>query len=351
MEPAASEMSAWKDIDWRKLTDLNIRQDGPEVRIEIVQEPKIASGPAIPNRRRVALFSLLAGLGLGLLVIYVLDTLDDRFRSIEDLQTQLGTTVLSLLPQLDIAEGRGIDSLQVHVAPDARQSEGFRTLRTALALRDRQARRIVISSAEPGDGKTTVLANLGASYAQARKKTLLVDADLRRPALTGMMDMRGAEGLSTLICREGDLAVMAAAAVRSSGIAGLDVLPAGPRFSSPAELLAQPRLAELLGWAESVYDQVLIDSPPALATSDAAVIGRLVDGVGMVVRPEKNCRRHVLRAAEGFASLHIPLLGVVVNQVEAEHRVGYYGYGTGYGYDGHYESNDRAGRRVDTVHT
>jgi Mrp family chromosome partitioning ATPase len=158
------------------------------------------------------------------------------------------------------------------------------------------------------------------------------------------MDMRGAEGLSTLICREGNLAVMAAATIRSSGIAELDVLPSGPRFSNPAELLAQPRLAELLAWAESVYDQVLIDSPPALATSDAAVIGRLVDGVVMVVRPEKNRRRHVLRAAESFSSLHIPLLGVVINQIEAEHRAGYYGYGTGYEYD--YDTHDESNERV-----
>lgn len=326
-------LQAWNERLLNKLTDLNIRQDGQEVRIEAVQDPQVASAPSVPNRRKVAMLSLLAGLVVGLLAVYILDTMDDRFRGIEDLQTQMRTTVLAILPRLNVAEGNGIDSLQVHVAPDTRESEGFRTLRTALALRDRQARHIVICSAEPGDGKTTVLANLGASYAQARRKTLLIDADLRRPALTGMMDMRGTEGLSTLLSQDGNIAAAAAAVIRASGIVGLDVLPSGPRFSNPAELLAQPRLADLLDWAESVYDQILIDSPPVLATSDAAVIGRLVDGVVLVVRPEKNCRRNVLRAAEIFSSLNTPLLGVAINQVTTESRAGYYGYGPGYAYD------------------
>ena len=87
-----------------------------------------------------------------------------------------------------------------------------------------------------------------------------------------------------------------------------------------------------LAWAETVYDQILIDSPPALATSDTAVIGRLVDGAVVVVQPDKNRRRMVVRATESLTSLKIPLLGVIVNRVGAESDRGYYGYGSGYGY-------------------
>ncbi|HBO45153.1 MAG TPA: hypothetical protein DD670_14740 [Planctomycetaceae bacterium] len=342
-------LQTWNEQLLNKLTDLNIRRDGQEVRIEVVQEPQVASAPAIPDRRRVALLALAAGLALGLLAVHVLDTLDDRFRGIDDLQNQLRTTVLAVLPKLRVANGAGIDSLQVHVAPDTRESEGFRTLRTALALRDREARRLVVCSAEPGDGKTTVLANLGVSFAQAQRKTLLIDADLRRPGLTSMLDLRGAEGLSNLLGGNGKVGAAAAAVIRPSGIAGLDMLPSGPRFANPAELLAQPRLAELLAWADKVYDQVLIDSPPVLAASDAAVIGRLVDGVVLVVRPEKNCRRNVLRAAETFATLNVPLLGIAVNQVKAESRAGYYGYAPGHAYDyaDSRGSNDDPGEQKD----
>ncbi|MCH7721707.1 MAG: CpsD/CapB family tyrosine-protein kinase [Planctomycetes bacterium] len=188
------------------------------------------------------------------------------------------------------------------------------------------------SSAEPGDGKTTILANLGVAFANSGKKTLLIDADLRRPGLTRMFEMKGTIGLSYLLRSDQDLVKAAAANIQPSGIDGLDVLPSGARPADPAELIASDRFADLLGWAESAYDQILIDSPPTLATVEASLIGRLVDGVILVVQPEKNQRRLVIRAADGFATLGTKLLGVVVNHIEAEKGLDYYGYGGGYGY-------------------
>ena len=100
------------------------------------------------------------------------------------------------------------------------------------------------------------------------------------------MNMRGPQGLSEVLRSEGDIGQMAAAAHPSpSGIDGLDILPSGPRPSDPAELLGSPRFSQLLAWAETVYDLILIDSPPTLATTDTAIIGRLVDGVILVVQP------------------------------------------------------------------
>jgi len=209
-----------------------------------------------------------------------------------------------------------------------------------MELADTDLRHIVVSSAEPGDGKTTVLANLAVSYAQSHKRTLLIDADLRRPGLTSMMGMRGIEGLSSIIGGTDDVTTMAKHHIRASGVDGLDVLGPGPRPTNPAEMLADRRFAELLAWAETVYDQILIDSPPALATSDTAVIGRLVDGVVMVVQPDKNRRRLVIRAADSFATLKIRLLGVVVNRVGAEGDRGYYEYGGGYGYGADYAADE-----------
>ena len=120
------------------------------------------------------------------------------------------------------------------------------------------------------------------------------------------MGMRGLDGLSGIIRGQDGVVEMAAERIHASGIEGLDVLASGPRPPNPAELLAHPRFSELLAWAETVYDQILIDSPPALATSDTAVIGRLVDGVVLVVQPEKNRRRLVVRAAESFHGIEDP---------------------------------------------
>ncbi|MEA1952678.1 MAG: polysaccharide biosynthesis tyrosine autokinase [Planctomycetota bacterium] len=333
-------LRSWNEELLKKITDINLKQEGQEVRTEITQDPVAAASPMLPNRRRVALFALLAGLLLGLAGVHVADSLDDRFRGMEEIEAQLNISVLAMVRQLEATEATGIGAVAMHSESDAVGCEAFRTLRTALSLADRDARRIVVSSAEPGDGKTTVLVNLAVAHARSRKKTLLIDADLRRPGLTAMLDMRGMEGLSSVLRGDRDVVEMAVRHTRRSGIEGLDVLPAGLRPNNPAELLAHERFSELLAWAETVYDQILIDSPPALAASDTAVIGRLIDGVVLVVQPEKNCRRQVIRAAESFTAMNIPLLGVVLNRLSDDHGRGYYGYGHGYGYTYDYRCDD-----------
>ena len=318
-----------------RMATIDLSQEGPSIRAQLVDSPVRASSPASPNIRRVALMALIAGLGIGLAGVYVLDTLDDRFRSVEEMQAHLGVPVMAIVRKLPSTDVTGPEAVQIHAHPDSPESEAFRTLRTTLSLTDLESREIVVSSTEPGDGKTTVLVNLAAAYAQSGKKTLLIDADLRRPGLTAMLGLRGTEGVSSVIRSAGDVAQLAAALVRPSGIEGLDVLSSGPRPTNPAELLASTRFSELLGWAEGAYDQILIDSPPALATSDAALIGRLVDGVLLVVQPAKNRRRLVIRAAESFTQLKIPLFGIAVNRIGNDGNNGYYEYGADY--DGDYE--------------
>lgn len=275
---------------------------------------------------------LAGGLGSGLVLVCVMDILDDRFRSLDELQSQLGVPVLSIVRQLQATEATGIESVHMHVSPDSAEGEAFRTLRTALALAEQETRRLVISSSEPGDGKTTVLANLAVCYAQSDKKTLVIDADLRRPGMTAMLEMRSVDGLSRVLRGEDDVATMAVACIRASGVDGLDILPSGARLSNPTEWLAGPRFSELLAWAETVYDQVLVDCPPLLVTSDVAVVGRLVDGLILVVQPDKNRRRQVVRSMETMFALKVPVLGVVINRVGSENDRGYYGYSSGYGY-------------------
>jgi len=326
------------DVLISKIASLDLQQNGQEVRASVTAPPVPNDRPVSPRLSFVILVSLFSGLGIGFAIVYVLDVLDDRFRNIEDMQQQLGVPVLSLIRRLNVPQTVGLEALQLHVAPSSTESEAFRTLRTALALADQDIHRIVVTSAEPGDGKTTILANLAACYAQSNKKTLMIDADLRRPGLTDLMQMRRLEGLSSILRSAENVVDLGVRLIQPSGIDKLDVLPSGPRPANPAELLASPRLIELIDWATTIYDQILIDSPPALATSDSAVIGRLVDGTILVVQPEKNHRRAVIRAVEGLFALRIPLLGLVVNRVDPDDRSGYYGYRYGYGYGYGYTS-------------
>ena len=174
---------------------------------------------------------------------YVLDVLYDRFRSPEDLREQLVAPVLAIVRRLPASTGEGIASLQVQHAPDAVESEAFRTLRTALAISLGAPTRIAITSSEPGDGKTTVASNLAAACAQAGRRTLLIDADLRRPGLTKLLALRGEAGLSEALRSSEPVAAAAIGLIRASGIANLDVLPCGGRPHDPAELLAGARFA------------------------------------------------------------------------------------------------------------
>ena len=315
-----------------RIENTDINQNQADVRVSVINEPAVPSAPFSPKLAQVVLLCLALGTGTGVLAVYIIDVLDDRFRSPEELQEQLNLPVLAMIRKHSRRQQLGAAGLQVHVAPNAVESEAFRTLRTTLAFSRHDVGRVAVTSSEPGDGKTTVLANLGVAYAQAGKRTLLIDGDLRCPGLTTLFGMRTESGLSDILRGDEGVAQMCARRIQPAGVDNLDILPCGPRPSDPASLLSHERFSDLLGWAETIYDQILVDSPPILAASDAAIMGRLIDGVLMVVQPQNNHRRRVLRAVENISSLGVCLLGIVVNAVTHESTSGYYGYGADYGF-------------------
>jgi len=314
-----------------QIENIDINQNNVDVRVSIVTQPVKAEDPISPNLMRTGLVCLCFGFAIGTAIVYTLDVIDDRFQSPEELQECLGARVLAMIRRHEPLVGVGAAALQVNIAPDAVESEAFRTLRTTLAFNDDECHRIVVTSSEPSDGKTTVLSNLGASYAQAGKRTLLIDCDLRRPGLTALFDMRGQLGVSEILRSDDELDALALECVQATGVDGMDVIPSGRRPPDSAELLGRDRFAEFIAWAETIYDQVLVDTSPMLAATDAAIASRAVDGMLIVVRPEKNSRRVVMRAHEEVVSLGVNVLGLVVNAVDQESGGGYYGYG-GYGY-------------------
>lgn len=188
-------------------------------------------------------------------------------------------------------------------------------------------------------------ANLAVSFAQSGKKTLLIDADMRRPGLSTLLKAKGQQGLSDVLVSKTNLHESGVEHIRSLDVPGLDFLSAGTRRPDSAELLASDRLAELLAWAESRYDQILIDTPPGLAASDASMIGRLVDGLVLVVQPNKTQRRNVMHVVESFIALEVNLLGVVVNRINSQKNDSVYGYNFAYGYGYEYADADGGAAR------
>lgn len=318
-----------------QIANLDIRQNQADVRIAMVDEPQVDPRPVSPQLRLVLLFCLLGGCIAGAVLAYAVDLLDDRFRSPDELREELGAPVLAVIQPLE-SIGEGGDAV---ADPSSLEMEAFRTLRTTLAFAGDERNRLVVTSSEPGDGKTTVIAHLAAAYGLAGRRTLLIDADMRKPGLSRLFRMRGQPGLSDVLRSHDDLDALCAARIKASGIDGVDILPCGPKPADPLELLGRARFEELLGWAEARYEQVLIDTPPVLAASDSAVAGRLVDGVLLVIQPGKNRRRIILRAADELQLMRVPLVGIVANRVDALEEDGYEGYGYGYGY-GYGEGDD-----------
>jgi capsular exopolysaccharide synthesis family protein len=330
-----------------KITMVDTRQLQAPIQATVVEEPLPDEHAATPRLRLVAMLSLVGGLFVGGFIAYAQDALDDRFSSPEEMFTQLGAPVLGIVRKLEAINGSGLATVHTFASPSAAHTESFRTLRTALTLSAGATDRIAISSAEPGDGKTTIAANLAVSIAQAGKKTLVIDADLRKPGMTALIGLKGKPGLADLLAGSEIVARIAPTVIQRTEQPGLDVLPSGLRRPNPAELLSGTTFVELLAWAESHYDQVLVDCPPVLAVSDAQIVGRLVDGAILVVQPQKNHRRLVARACSNFTATGTNVLGIVANGLSA-HSNGYgygYGYGDGYGY-GH----DVDARETDAAH-
>ena len=344
-----------------QMSRLDLSRNGG-VLVRTTSPPKIEKTAVAPRLRHALVLVLLIGFGGGLGMIYLLDLLDDRFRSPDELRIQLGAPVLAMVRKLDpLPAEHGLESLYPFARPNAVESEAFRSLRTALDFSTEDTAKLTISSTEPSDGKTTMMASLAVAFAQAGKRTLVIDGDMRRPGLTKLYDVSGRPGLSTIL-RDPRLVDHAVADALlhvgdAAGLPGLDIIPAGPKPSNPAELLASARFSELIGWAEQHYDQVLVDAPPSLAVTDVQIIGRVVDGAILTVRPERNKRKMVIRAAEALTALGCPLHGLVINHLSTE--AGNYGYGYGYGYTdyGHDEQSqdddatrDDATHRVDPAH-
>lgn len=219
--------------------------------------------------------------------------------------------------------------LVAHLNPGAASSEAFRVLRTNLQFMglDRPLRVIAVTSATPGEGKTTIVANLAVTFAQTGAKVCLVDADLRLPTVAKVFGLTNWAGLTTGLVNQGGLDEY----LQETAIPGLTVLASGPVPPNPAELLGSGRMAKLLADLRSRFDVVLVDTPPVLAVTDAAVVAPRVDGMLLVVRTGRVARQQVLHARQALEAVKANVLGVVLGGMEARRNGSYYYY--------HYESH------------
>ncbi len=299
--------------------------------------------PVYPNKQRSAMVGLLIGLALGIALALVLDHLDNTLKGADDVERRLGLPVLGLVPRLDESSEASEAPIRYFAShPHSSFAEAVRTIRTGVLLSavDQEHKRLLITSSVPGEGKTTLSMNLAFSLGQM-KKVLLIDADMRRPALhRGLPDERQSPGLSEYITGEAKVSDC----LRQLPNSQVFVMPAGISPPNPLEILSSRKFADALDTLGNAFDHVLIDCAPACAVSDALVLSKLVHGVIYVVRSDSTQWQVARTGVKRLARIGAPIIGAVVNQVVP--RKGGYGYGKYYYHgDGYYSDYGYAKRK------
>ena len=280
-----------------------------------------ASAPRSPVKPNIKLNLALAavlGLALGAGLAFLAEHLDTRLHTSEQIQAVTESPILGQIPT-----GRNRGRQMTHFLGDGYYIEAFLRLRTHLFTLDQELplKTVLVTSAQPEEGKSTIVAHLAMSIAQSGRKAIAVDCDLRRPALHKIFDLPNGIGLSNILLQEATLAE----AVQSNKLSKVQVLTSGPLPPTPiSELLCSPQMTALIEELTQQFDMVLIDTPSFLAVTDAAVLAPVADGVLLVVG-RAQIRREALRAARlQLADAKASLLGVVVNRMPQDLGNRYY---------------------------
>ncbi len=255
--------------------------------------------------------ALILGLGLGLAVAFLRDRLDETLRDKVDAEGTTGAPVLGTIPRLSRRRARtGGVVAQSH--PRSAEADAYRLLRTRLtaALPSGDLGTILVTSALPGEGKSQTASNLAISFAQARKRVILVCADLRHPTIHEIFNVPQEPGLSMLL---GDHPMVWRSIAAESRVDNLIVLPSGPLPSSPTELLDSSTMRELLGQLRAEADIVIVDAPPLLSVADAQALARQVDSVLLVADAKNTTRTDLAMAARELHQVDARLIGCVLN--------------------------------------
>lgn len=311
-----------------RMTELRMRAElSKELNnISIIEPGSPPRAPSSPKPLQtlviVFVFALLLGTGLSLLR----ERMDGRIRSPDEVHTLIGLPILGVVPHMSGRRTAVARAMAVHLDPRSSVAEAYRSIRTAIYFGSGsvQARTLLISSPEPGDGKTTNASNLAIAIAQTGRSVLLLDADFRKPTQHKNLDVKDAVGLSSVLAGIAPLDQ----AIQHTGVEGLDILPCGAIPENPSEILNSQEFGDLVDRLALKYDYILFDSPPVNLVADARILGAVCDGTILVLRSGQSTRRGAEHARNALLGVGTNILGVIVN--DASRGKGYEAYGGAY---------------------
>lgn len=317
-----SRREKYNDQLAEQMKSIGLAESSGAMNVYVVESAQTSKNPVAPDRLRLLFLGAAGGLLVGAMLSLLLEYADQRLRSAEEIKAIVGLPIMGVIPHIIQARTQSTRGLIVHNEPMSDVAEAYRTIRTAVyfGTPGGSVKTLLVTSPAPGDGKTTLAANLATAMAQAGNRVILLDCDFRKPSQHRVFELEKKVGMSNVLAGE----MTIEQATQPTRVAGLSVVPCGPIPANPSEILNSQSFLDLLDSLSRQYDLVLIDSPPVLPVTDARVLAASCDGVLMALRAEKTTRSAATGARDQLQSVGGRLLGLVVNDVSR--RKGIYAY-------------------------
>jgi non-specific protein-tyrosine kinase len=303
--------------------------------LSVVEPAAAPDNPVGPRTLLNVALAAVLGLLLAIGIAFVADNLNDNIKDSDEVQALTGLSTLGTIGRMRSGDGRAsMYQLSAILYPRSGETESYRALRTNVefASVDAPIKTLLVTSSLPREGKTVTAANLAVVFAQAGRRVILVDADLRQPGVDKIFNLKNEQGLTTLLRSD---ATELESVLQGTEQAPLRILTTGPLPPNPAELLGSQRMRTIVDRLVAAADLVVFDTPPLQAVTDAAILSSWVDGTLFVIDASKSHRRAVRLARESLERAGANVLGVVLNRVAAPDKATYYGY-----YRSGFESGD-----------
>jgi capsular exopolysaccharide synthesis family protein len=305
----------------------------------VIDKAEVPGAPIRPSKRRIVFSYFALGLMLGLFLIWLRDRLDNTYKNPAEIEQRTGLPVVGVIPYLRNKKDRLLPERYYLNNIKSGFTESINHIRTSVLYTnvDHPPKVIMVTSSLQSEGKTTLSSNLALSFSQVGK-TLLIDADMRKPRVADIIGLSRVGGLSDVIAGQ---AKISDSFSRDKEADQLFIMKCGTQPPNPLELISSKKFQSMLKELRENFDHIIIDSAPVLPVSDAIVLGNNVDGTLMVVRAEKTNRPAVTNALSRLSNANVPVFGIVLSQVTAKNISYYYSDGS-YGYYGAYYGNQKS---------